>query len=62
MSYDNEPERRSDFTVNQKQPFNAEPPMNVLIQRFITPNDYFYVRNHAPVPTISGQSYRLVIQ
>ncbi|EDV26308.1 Sulfite oxidase, mitochondrial [Trichoplax sp. H2] len=61
MSYNNEPKRRPDFTVNQQQPFNAEPPCDALIRNYVTPNDYFYVRNHAPVPSLPGESYRLMI-
>lgn len=40
--YDNEPVRKPDLTVRVENPFNAEPPLNVLVENFITPIEYFY--------------------
>eukprot|EP01133_Synstelium_polycarpum_P007371 gene7371-8590_t len=59
--YSNEPVRNSEFVVNYPAPFNAEPRPERLIQSFITPNEYFYVRNHAPVPDIHPSNYSLKI-
>lgn len=40
---------------------NAEPPLKDLIQSWITPNELFYIRSHAPVPKIDTQSFRLIV-
>ncbi|KAF9666235.1 hypothetical protein SADUNF_Sadunf16G0208500 [Salix dunnii] len=33
-------------------PFNAEPPRSALIASYITPVDFFYKRNHGPIPVV----------
>ncbi|GFY88133.1 sulfite oxidase [Actinidia rufa] len=44
------------------EPFNAEPPRISLISSYLTPVDFFYERNHGPVPVVDDiQSYRLAI-
>ncbi len=43
-------------------PANAEPPLGELIENWITPNDRFYIRSHAPVPEIAVGTYRLVVE
>ena len=35
--YGNEPSRHPVFNINNLKPFNAEPPLNVLADNFITP-------------------------
>jgi len=41
---------------------NAEPPLKDLIESWITPNDLFYIRSHAPVPQIDTKSFRLKVK
>ena len=53
-----EPTRLPLFRVNSDKPFNAEPPLTVITDSFITPNELFYVRNHLPVPTIDPTTFR----
>ncbi|XP_071479700.1 sulfite oxidase, mitochondrial-like [Diadema antillarum] len=60
-SYSNEPLRNPNLTINSKEPFNAEPPTDVLREHFVTPNDQFYVRNHAPVPNLDGRTHRVQV-
>lgn len=48
--YSHEPRRHPALRVNASKPFNAETPVQLLVDDFITPNDLFYVRNHLPVP------------
>ncbi|QQP37076.1 CG7280 CG7280PAlike, partial [Caligus rogercresseyi] len=52
------------FSTDPKRhpPFNAEPPLQILADSYITPNDIFYVRNHLPVPVIEEGSYELDIE
>ncbi|RQM26959.1 hypothetical protein B5M09_010057 [Aphanomyces astaci] len=59
--YANDPERNPLFKVNASQPFNAEPPAELLTESFITPNDLFFVRNHLPVPDIDASTFKLEI-
>ncbi|CDP16691.1 unnamed protein product [Coffea canephora] len=35
-----------------EEPFNAEPPRLALISSYVTPVDYFYKRNHGPIPIV----------
>lgn len=47
------------FIVHTTSPHNAEPPLELLRENFITPRELFYVRNHGPVPEIDAQKFRL---
>lgn len=44
--------------VNERA-FNAEVPAILLIERFLTPQKLFFVRNHLPVPKLEESSHRL---
>lgn len=50
-SYALDPLRDPALQVRAKAPFNAEPPPELLLKSFITPNELFFVRNHLPVPS-----------
>ncbi|MGW5172091.1 sulfite oxidase [Streptomyces nodosus] len=50
--------KRNDVLVHQAEPYNAESPPGALARR-ITPLDSFYGRNHAPIPRIDPESWRL---
>jgi len=60
--YMKDPKRHSLLKPASKKPFNAEPPPNILADNFITPNDFFYVRNHLPVPEVDPDTYELEIE
>jgi sulfite oxidase len=47
--------------VHSESPYNAEPPLELLRENFLTPNELFYVRNHGSVPEIDPAAYRLVV-
>ena len=47
--------------VHGEDPFNAEPELGRLGRSFLTPGDLFYARNHAPVPEVDPERYRLVV-
>ena len=49
------------FIAHTRQPLNGGPPLNQLRAAFRTPTERFFVRNHAPVPTIDAESFRLKI-
>lgn len=40
---------------------NGGPQLDVLIEAPLTPNDPFFVRNHAPAPVIDPASYQLTV-
>ena len=61
--YAHEPERSAALRINSTTPFNAEPPEALLVEKFITPNALFFVRNHLPVPAdVDLERYRLEIE
>uniref|UniRef100_K3XA62 sulfite oxidase n=1 Tax=Globisporangium ultimum (strain ATCC 200006 / CBS 805.95 / DAOM BR144) TaxID=431595 RepID=K3XA62_GLOUD len=59
--YSQDPTRHPALKVNSSMPFNAEPPPELLMQSFITPNDLFFVRNHLPVPDVNINDYTLKV-
>ncbi|KAG8197175.1 hypothetical protein JTE90_011333 [Oedothorax gibbosus] len=56
-----DPLRHSVLQPRSKKPFNAEPPNDLLVENFLTPNEVFFVRNHMPVPQIDPKEYELEI-
>ncbi|KAJ4773185.1 Sulfite oxidase [Rhynchospora pubera] len=60
--YSREPPRHPSLKINAKEPFNAEPTRQDLILSYITPVDYFYKRNHGPIPIVEDiDRYSLAI-
>ena len=45
----------------KRKPFNAEPPLPLLVADPLTPVDAFFVRTHGSVPNVDPGSYRLRI-
>lgn len=43
-------------------PRNAEPPLEKLVQSWLTPTEQFYVRSHAPNPVIDPKAFRLRVE
>ncbi|EYU45405.1 hypothetical protein MIMGU_mgv1a0105441mg, partial [Erythranthe guttata] len=50
--YKQEPPRHPALAINSKQPFNAEPRRSDLVSSYVTPVDFFYKRNHGPIPVL----------
>ncbi|KAG8634904.1 sulfite oxidase isoform X1 [Manihot esculenta] len=50
--YSQEPPRHPSLRINYKQPFNAEPPRSALVSSYITPVEFFFKRNHGPIPVV----------
>lgn len=59
--FKNEPKRHPVLTLNSEKPFNAEPPLVLLADSYVTPSELFFVRNHLPVPNLNEKDYRLQI-
>lgn len=53
------PQKHPDIKVQDDQPFNAEAPLKLLRQSFVTPKELFYVRSHGSVPETDPDGYRL---
>lgn len=60
--YANEPQRSPLLVPKSVTPFNAEPPLALLVENFITPAEFFYVRNHLPTPDIKESEYELEVE
>jgi sulfite oxidase len=52
----------SQLFVHSKMPMNAEPPLDALVESWMTPVERFYVRSHAPVPKIDTAQFRVSIE
>ncbi len=48
--------------VHGLDPHNSETRLDRLIESWITPNELFYVRSHAPVPQVDVDQYRLTVE
>jgi sulfite oxidase len=53
--------KRDVFEVKSDEPFNGSPPLEVLCQSSITPNDLFFSRNHGNIPAVDAATYRLTV-
>ncbi|MEW5307520.1 MAG: hypothetical protein WDW36_009909 [Sanguina aurantia] len=60
--YAKEPPRHPALISRSSNPCNAETPPSLLTANAITPTDFFYVRNHLPVPTVDADAYRLRVE
>ena len=58
----NAPKRHPALLVNQQKPFNAETPLSILGDSFITPQELMYVRSHLPVPDVDPKEYNLEVE
>jgi len=54
-------ETHPELIVREREPLNGGPPAHLITRSHVTPNDLFFVRNHAPVPDINPDEYRLEI-
>ena len=43
-------------------PPNAEPPVDMLVQSWITPTELFYIRSHAATPKLNAETFRLSVE
>ena len=51
----------ANLIARQTVPFNGEPPLNKLVENWITPVDSFFVRSHGNVPEIAAKDLKLTI-
>jgi sulfite oxidase len=53
--------KHASMLVRQEQPYNAEPPAELLVETHCTPPELFFVRNHGAVAQVDANSFRLTI-
>jgi sulfite oxidase len=53
--------KHSNLIVRSRAPFNAGPPAEALRGEFLTPNEWFFVRNHGDVPHVEAAKFRLAV-
>lgn len=51
-----------ELIVHSTSPMNAEPALKDLVQSWITPVKYFYVRSHAPTPQLDIGTFRIRVE
>lgn len=59
--YLNDPPRSPILKVLTQKPFNAETPTSLLAAKQITPSEFFFIRNHLPVPHVDKSSFKVEI-
>ena len=57
----NDPERNPVLRVRSQKPFNAETPLPLLTENYVTPVEMFYKRNHLPIPDVKADEFCLEI-
>ncbi|KAI9489618.1 putative sulfite oxidase [Zychaea mexicana] len=63
LDYSKEPSRpQYELIVRKETPFNAEPRIQNLVEHYITPEKYMFVRSHGPVPTHLDESHIITVQ
>lgn len=56
-----DPPRSPLLVARSLKPYNGEPPLQVLADHYVTPNNVFFVRNHLPVPDVDTATYALEV-
>src|SRR5437868_12705298 len=51
-----------ELMTKQQDPYNAEPRLDRLLESWVTPYEYFYVRSHGNQPVINPDHYALVVE
>jgi sulfite oxidase len=54
-------DKHAETIVRQQDPFNSGPPPHLITRSHITPKELFFSRNHAPVPIVDPDFYRLSV-
>jgi len=60
--YRDDPGRHPALVFHSKKPCNAETPMPLLMEHWVTPSELWFTRNHHPVPRVDPREYRLVVE
>jgi sulfite oxidase len=55
------PQKNPDFIFRQKVPPNGGPPLQRLVEQFVTPEADFFLRTHGNIPTLDPATYQLTV-
>ncbi|KAI8604467.1 Oxidoreductase, molybdopterin-binding domain-containing protein [Dissophora ornata] len=62
LDYSHDPSwQQSNFLVHCDKPFNAEPFLPTLVNAEITPTEFFFKRNHGPIPNLSLDHHQVYV-
>jgi len=62
LDYSHEPHQNlARFIVHDATPLNAEPQLPLLVEKYITPTNVFFKRNHGPIPDIHAEEHTVFI-
>jgi sulfite oxidase len=56
------PDETGELIVRQETPLNAEPKLSRLVDSWITPTKFFYVRSHGTRPAVDPGSFKLSVE
>ena len=56
-AFDQEPSRHPSIIPVSKQPFNGESSPSLIVDKFYTPQELMYVRNHHPTVIVDLEDY-----
>jgi sulfite oxidase len=63
LDYTQDPNHDSlQLIVRKEAPFNAEPAPTDLVKNYITPEKYFFCRNHGPLPNIEEAKHTIIVE
>lgn len=63
LDYSKDPSHEgTELIIRKDAPFNAEPKPSDLVKNYITPEKYFFCRNHGPLPDLSEDTHEILIQ
>jgi sulfite oxidase len=54
-------QKSPDFVFHQEVPPNGGPPLNRLVEEFVTPEPDFFLRTHGYIPELNHATYRLTV-
>lgn len=60
--YASDPDRHPGLLFHNTKPCNAELPVTLMMDHWITPNALWFIRHHHPVPTIDESKYKLFVE
>lgn len=62
LDYTQDPKHDSlQLIVRKEAPFNAEPTPTDLVKNYVTPEEYFFCRNHGPLPDIAEAEHKILV-
>jgi len=61
--YSHDPaDRHPALIYHSNKPCNAELPMDLILDNWITPNELWFIRHHHPVPHVDGTKFLLTVE